>query len=265
MSNSVEEIQLGIQSESSYRDGEHPTIFFDRRCSACALSTGYAVGSAGPDDLSKVKLIVISDYPGPYETEKGWPQVPNSLIVAEQKKRKQLPPFRNSGQLIRDKLTELFHLDTWSEVWFTNAVRCDPNYMGRKNTVSDTSHLRVCVERWLRPELQILERVKPTVPILCAGAKAVTALKQLYGHNLPTDLKLANGRRKKGLVAGTHPVVITFNPAAVARCEPRIETSIGVNRRKGLLEVNNVKFLPNLVGSPGWVFEQDLLLLKPYL
>ncbi len=262
---SIENISEAIQSQSLYRDLEHPEISHDRRCTRCALQCGYAVGPGGPDDLSRVKLIVISDYPGPYETQYGWPQVPNSYVLAQQKNRKRLKPFRNSGQLIRDKLSELFGLDPWSEVWFTNALRCDPNYGGRKVAVSDTSHIRVCVETWLRNEMLKLSEVKPTVPILCAGGKAVVALKQLYGQQLPSDLNLMNGRRRQGLVAGEHPLVITFNPAAVARCEPRLETQIGVNRRTGLLEVHDLKFLPNLPGTPGWVFEQDLLLLKPHL
>ncbi|MGG6281765.1 uracil-DNA glycosylase family protein [Leptolyngbya sp. AN03gr2] len=242
----------------TYLEGElHPVLPFSRTCKECPLSTGCSVGGTGPDDLSKVKLIVISDHPGYYETLKGYSQVPVYLVKEDGKRKSRLPERRNSGQFLRDLISDCFGLCHWSEVYYTNALKCDPLHKGRKINVSEKQHLGICAGNWLRWELETLNQYAPTAPILVGGSIALKALQMLY-PGLPNG-KLNDLRRREDLHAGEHPVVVTFNPAAPARSEARLETEVGMKYKKPVLEVKNLQWwFPVLPGSPVWVFLKDI-------
>lgn len=247
---------------SCYATGQHPQFPFERNCTGCELTTGCSVGWSAPDDLSKVKLIVISDHPGFYEHEFGFSQVPVSL-AKQDKRRTKLPPRRNSGQLIRDLIEDVLGLCSWSEVYYTNALKCDPMFKGRKINVSETKHFSKCLP-WLRREFEWFEEYCPTAPILCAGSNALRALQILFPSF--SNGKVNDLRRKTGLSINEHSVIVTFNPAAPAKCDPRLETKIDIKRGTGIVEVTEVKWWwPPPPGTPLWVFIKDIEMLVPRL
>lgn len=70
-------------------------IPFNTHCQNCEIgrfkcngNNHYAVGGAGPQDLSQVKLIIISDHPGAYEEKYGYPFVHNEVLRQEYEKGK---------------------------------------------------------------------------------------------------------------------------------------------------------------------------------
>lgn len=242
----------------------NPTpIPIDPNCQACTLSNGKAVSGYGPEDLSQVKLIVISDYPGAYETEFGWPQVPNAWVLAQREKQRRLPPISNSGGFLRASIEKLFGLDTFTQVWMTNAFRCDPNFEGRKGKPTERQ-LGHCATAWNRAEFEQLDRVCPEVPILAAGSWALKLVRAVYKDQAPLG-SIDNLLRAPGLLAGTHPLVCTYNPATYARSQAQIETTVSVNRRTHLCEIKSVRPLADFVYSPANLYEGDLAELKQFL
>jgi Uracil DNA glycosylase superfamily len=240
-----------------------PPIPIDKLCANCKLSAGCTVSGRGPDNLAQVKLIVVSDYPGAYESEFGWPQVPNDWVETQRKNKRKLPGIPNSGKFIRDLLTNQFNLDTYTEVYFTNAFKCDPNFQGR--TLKPTErHLGICASSWGSREFAILDSFCPTVPILTAGSWALKLISNLYRDQAPAG-SIDNLLRQSDLKAGTHPLVCSYNPATYARSHGRIEVGVSVSRRSGLTEITSLQPLSNFVYSPENIYLADLERLREYL
>jgi hypothetical protein len=249
---------------SVYAGMPHPLIPFDKGCAECKAHCQDVEGvpSAGPDDLTNIKLIVISDYPGKYEVEFGWPQVPNSLALAQQKSKKKLPPIPNSGQLIRDLIEQMFGLCSYSEVWFTNAIRCDPNH-GQDSVVVSDRIIKTCNKAWGLSEFYLLDKYVPKVPILAAGTKALRCLQLIYGEECPQG-SINSYLRRTDLIVKEHPLVCCNNPAVYARSVGRIESSINLSRR-GDIDITAVTNLSNYMLTPLEHFKQDIKVLSTYI
>lgn len=245
-----------------------PEIPFRKDCTNCQIGKVKdnsnkcgAVGGAGPNDLSQVKLILISDHPGFYEERYGYPFVSKQEVQQEEYergKRKKAPDaIRNAGELIRKMLYEMFGLDTYREVYSTNVLKCDPGPV----TPQDT-HLRSCTS-WLTEEFEVLDRYVPEAPVLIAGTKALRALPYTFRSFRPQAKKGINScRRRVDLKLNHHPAVFTFNPAAVARSEPRIETKA---KPKSKLVKESDWLYPPLPGSPTDIMIGDLEFLDHFL
>lgn len=233
----------------------HPCMRFDRECQACSLGRGDAVGGAGPLDLNQVRLIVVSDHPGYYERKYGYPFVSN--LEVGKKKATGIPQSRNAGAFLRKAIEEYLGLDSYNQCWLTNAAKCD---RGKEGDIQEGMHLRPC-SRWLRPEIDVLDRYCPRAPILIAGAKALKAMKFVFKDQRPIiDRGLKANRRRRGVTLGTHPAFFTYNPASVARSEPKLETKVGKKR------IQQAQWLyPPLPRTPTWTFFKDLEPLKEYL
>lgn len=248
----------------TYRSQAHPAIAFSRQCTECELGKNCAVGGAGPDRLSEIKLIVVSDHPGHYEQECGYPFFDNAEQRRPRYNRKtgqtSLEGWKNAGALLRDQLGQQFGLDTYRHCWLTNAVKCDPG----KNKIKD-KNAKTCALKWFCQEMAILDEAAPEVPILFAGSYAYKAIAYI---DKELSLKLGTSLRAHRLTNHwrwrAHPLVFTYNPAAVAKSEPRIETEIGLTLNQ-TYKVNKVQPLPPLVGSPQWMFARDLEMLRPFL
>jgi hypothetical protein len=255
---------------TSYQEGSEkhpiiqPLIKFDRTCKSCTLSCSEATFGAGPDDLSQVRLIVISDFSGAYEQENNMPFWPND----EKRKPKRIKKtgrysvegFRNAGSMLRYTLNRMFGLDTYSDCWMTNVIKCNP-----KDTKPTEKHAKICTDKWLKNELAILDRYVPDVPVLIAGGIAFKGLKYAFpelGNALPKGL--SDYRRTNHTRLGEHPLVFTTNPAPVARSEFRVETTIGLDEDQ-IYRIDEVHTIEPIVGSPPWHFERDLEFLRPFL
>ena len=267
-----------IVKPPSYNKQQHCLIKTDPACTVCELgkvrdrhnlefveadkaeNIEQAVGGAGPEDLTQVKLIVISDFPGTYEARAGHPMVDIRESRAERKKGLLTP--LNAGAQLRMALQLMYGLDTYNDCWVTNALKCNP---GARKPI-ENKHVKPCVQQWLSAELTILDKYCPAAPILVAGGQAFKAVLLLYKQEA-IELKsygLNGCRRRKGLMLGRHPAVFTFNPAGAARSMPKIETEIA--SRNGKLVVKSNEWLyPPLPGSPTDKFIKDLHLLAPYL
>lgn len=237
---------------------------FNRECDACSLSCKEAVGGVGPDNFNDIKLIVISDYVGAYELKCGYPMYENDKERAPKTDRfgvpRSLPGWKNAGALLRSSLNELYGLDTYNDCYITNALKCDP-----KSVKPTAKHIKVCVIQWLLDELAMLDEQCPSVPILVAGTQAFNALKMI-DSTLNKELTggLQKYRRTNHYRLKQHPLVFTFNPAAVARNEGRIETDIQ-RQHNFRVKVTEVQQLPVFVGSPLWHFKRDLMMLDQFL
>lgn len=261
----------------TYNKYPHPVIRQDKDCSLCQLGkdrqrrnyekdlerqegkrnvkpNNYCVGGAGPDDLSHVKLIVISDYPGYYESQEDvlYPMYESASL--ESRNRKGLLESQNAGACLRNILRHKFNLDTYNDCWFTNAVRCDPTH----TEVLEAKHLKPCIYKWLVNDLVEIDKVIPTVPILLAGKHAFRAFRIMYNW---TD-RSQNNYRRKVTYAGRHPVVVTINPAGPAKSMAKIESEVSM--RGNTIIVTRNEWLSPLVGSPIWHFVEDLKLLKEF-
>jgi len=210
--------------------------------------------------LKSVKLILLSDYPGHYEETYGWPQVDINAIKGEHKNGLLLP--RNSGAFIRLMLEKLLGLDSYREVWITNAVKCNPS----QAKVIESTHLKPCVRQWLGPELLVLDQECPQVPLLVAGLQAFRAVKMLYRTEAPQLEALGfNGcRRRSDLTLNGRPVVFAPNPARPARSEARLESSVVFSKGKWMVS-ENYWLYPPPIGSPVHSFIEDLKFLAPHL
>lgn len=270
---------------TTYHSDGHPIIGLDKHCVACTLGENnvahnerhegeekftphYAIPGAGPLDLDKVRLIVISDYPGHYETQSQEPMFDITRIREERKKNRYqktgegILHSRNAGCILRMSLNLMYGIDTYEECWITNALKCNPV----KVTPHETKHLKVCALKWLSKELYYIDQFKPYIPILIAGNQAFKAMKYIYKdkENLLKEYGLQGCRRRTDIKLGEHPAIFTFNPAVAARSEPRIETAIRENKGKTYITTNDWLY-PLLPGSPLHKFIGDLSLLNPYL
>jgi len=258
----------------TYIDEEHPSIEFDRGCKKCSLSTKKAVQGAGPNNLSNVKLIIISDHPGDYEERYGYPFYDNSAEASKRKKNKygqlkgtyEPPGFPNAGSYIRQLIHSKFGLDTYNEVWCTNVVKCNP-----RGATIGSKHLRTCVRSHLIRELTEINNVVPNVPILIAGRHAFDGIGYL-DKTLKKQLgnSLREVRRTNSYKLWSHPLVFTFNPASVRDNEFRIEKKLGfreyTNRNKHRIRhIYDIRTLPELPGSPRWIFNKDIEYLRELL
>jgi uracil-DNA glycosylase len=248
---------------ATYLGEQHDLIFFNRNCKLCNLTTGKSVGGAGPDDLKEIKLIVISDHPGHYEEDIGYPFASKPH---EGQGKRLVEDFPTAGEILRRYLFHNFNLDTYKEVWMTNAVKCNP----RGKTIQD-SHVKKCVRNHLLEELTEIDRENPSVPILIAGNKAFEALgyldKTLTKKKLGKSLK--SMRRSNHYKLWSHPLVFTFNPASVRDAKFQIESDFGYeDRKKNGFPVKAIKILqsfPELPGSPRWMLKKDLSYLEPLI
>lgn len=272
----------------TYNGSQHKLIQFNRECNLCPLSCGEGVGGAGPEDLYKVKLIVISDYPGMYEVENGYPfwdnvekRTPSIVGKSKYKGKISLPGYHNAGGYLREILTNKFSIDTYSECWLTNALKCPKSYKGNDKNI--TAKIRSkCISTYLKDELAILDEYVPNVPILIAGKEALASIryicKNTYNQLTPgSKPTLRNLRRVKGKTLFNHPLVFTVNPAQVCDAEYRIEKEDGIaySKKKKKIEgkwqeinevtVTKVRKLPNLPLSPRWIFERDVEFLREHL
>lgn len=250
---------------TTYREGTeyHPFIKFSRTCTACYLGEGFAVGGAGPDDLTDVKLIVVSDHIGAYERKVDYPFYDNDSDRQprrQRNRRQTVLGFRNAGSMLRYVLSAQFGLDTYNEVYLTNAIKCEPT-----KQKADEKHAKVCVRTWLLNEFATLDLYAPTAPVLIAGNMAFRGLKYLQpelANSLGKSLHVC--RRTNHHRLNDHPLVFTVNPAVPARAEFRIERQVSVNSANKY-QVDSVEVLSPLPGSPVWAFYQDIELLRPFL
>jgi hypothetical protein len=263
---------------SVYCGDKHPVIPIDKHCMHCSLGAvrenrnkqqendaeySQVVSGAGPDDLSNIKLIVVSDFAGHWEAISGYPFFDTHKASGERFKNGLLRAY-NAGGYLRMVLSMLYGLDTYNEVWLTNALKCDP---GKRKPLINT-HVKPCVLRWLKLELEHITEVVPNVPILVAGTTAFEAVKLLYKEqeSFLNSLKLNGCRRRKDIYLGTHPAVFTLNPARAARCTPRFESEVKEVKGQYKVKTNNwidpTLYLP---GSPNYSFIQDLLILQHFL
>lgn len=267
-----------MERPRTYLKQLHLTIKFDPKCVKCDLGKKReyynneakkdtdktcAVGGAGPDDLSQVKLICISDFPGHYESRQSTAH-PLVDIIEETGERLKTGMLRsnNAGSFLRMALKIMYKLDTYNDCWVTNALKCDPG----KNKPLFNTQVKPCSMLWLSTELYELDQHVPNCPILVAGNQAFKAICFLYKEESVylEKLKLNGCRRRTDLTLGEHPAIFTLNPARAARCEPKIET--GLKTKHGqVYPTRNEWLYPPLPGSPLYSYIQDLQCLSPFL
>jgi len=243
-----------------------PELNFDKNCMQCSRGEGNAIcGCIQNGDLTNLKLVVISDYPGHYEDSVGYTFYDNEpdRIAKRKKGKKLLVGWPNAGNYIRRKL-EALGLDTYKEVYFTNVIKCKQN--SSKTNPDEKKELGRCVRKWLVPELEIIHKHNPHVPILLAGKYAYTAFrsdKKMIPYNPPfnEDKPLRYCRKKMFMYRDTHPVFVTVNPAAAANSIPKLELGVVTHYS----QLNNVRELKPIVGSPDWHYQNDLKLLSEWL
>lgn len=225
---------------------------FNSKCRACPLAHSDqdkdpAIPGACMGELKDLKLVLISDHPGYYEVKNKYPMYDNQQDT-DKKKRKRNP---NAGSFIRTVL-ESWGLNSYRDVYITNAVKCNPG----ANSIIE-SHVKLCKRTWLDLELALIDKANKTVPILCLGRHAFTALKllvpQLRDYNL-------NDTRRDVWYYRAHPIVFSFNPASVATSVARIETKDP--------KVSTLDFslkLPLLEVSPQTVYLKDLEYIRKFI
>ena len=256
-----------------YHGQVHPSFpFLDnnfRGCEKCELSCGRAVPGAGPKDLAKIKLILISDYPGHYEKTYGFPQVPRPYAYAKEdeeaksqgksKRRRSAFPPANSGEYIRWQLKRLFDLDPFEEVYYTNAIKCPAEIGGTALTVG-SKHLKACLP-WLEQELDILDN---DLPILIAGSKALA----MFGYitTLKRNCSVMDYYNQVPFMYKDHPVVVTHNPVTVARNSLRLLSNCKIQIKGGGPFISPTAVRPwDTVPSPQYLYSRTLWWLAPYL
>lgn len=258
------------------KSGEHPLFKHDSNCDKCDLGKNRirhnsvhasdknfvpqsSVGAAGPEDLDNIKLIVVSDLVGHYESISNEPM--HDISVDRPERKRGLLQSLNAGAFMRMSLNLMYKLDTYTDVVFTNAIKCSPNQLTPLE-----SHMRACGSHWLSAEMHLIDEYIPAVPMLIAGSMAFKAICHVYkedarvlverGHN--------NCRRRRDLFIKDRPIVVTNNPVQAARSMPKIETA--TKKSKGLTVVTYNEWLyPQLPGSPMDKFIKDLYPLAKYL
>ena len=238
---------------------------FDKNCTSCRLHTARRVytktgekvdpgaipGCTGKD-ISRVKLIVISDHPSVNEERVGYPMYSNETDRLTNPK-KILLGWQTAGALLRSELKSMYGLNTYTDIYITNAVKC--NY--REETALEND-IKLCAEKWLYRELLILDKYVPSVPILVAGGKAFAAISKIDRETTLhyTKKNIATLRGSSHYFYRKHPLIFTVNPVAVANCVMRLE--INAQGTKAME-------LRPMFGSPLWLFRQDLRLLEKFL
>jgi hypothetical protein len=257
-----------------YHFDYHPDIPFDKDCNTCHIGRlrqehnvralereeppQYAIAGNGPVDLNNIKLIVVSDYPGMYEVQRGYPMVDKFDFKPDVIRGKVQP--RNAGGFLRRALELMYGLDSYEDVWITNAVKCNP----ASTALVETKHVRPCVRKWLSNEMGILDKHCPRAPILSLGTQAYRALRYLYKDKANSLEAGYTASRRKIHWAGDRPIVISFNPAIAARSEPRIETVVK-ETKKGVYISKTDWLYPPLPNSPVDRFIKDLRCLAEVL
>lgn len=234
-----------------------PPIPFNRQCAACSL--GYknpevpsAVGGAGPTDLSQVKLIIVSDYPSNLEVKHNYPFFDNDAL----RRQRQPMQWRNAGSILRALLFTLFGLDTYTDCWITNAIKCDPKQHQPENT-----HLKICSQTWLLQEMTRLNEAVCDAPILILGRHAFNAMKLILDAPFPSSL---NEGLRRPIFWLNHPIVFAQNPAQVSRSPYHLETRVVSTPKSELVKsVLEVEWI--IPGSPLWHYANDLEVLRPFL
>ena len=158
----------------------------------------------------------------------------------------------------------LFGICSWSEVYFTNALKCQTN----QRPVKKLQHTVPCVTKWLQHEIEILFDVLPVrVPVVIAGSKALEGMLFLYPElrsQLGDRPSLRSCRRNKTLRLQGHPVAVTYNPASVCKLEMRdITEMIFVKGQKTVRSTKGWPTLPLL--CPYSLMIKDLLWLEEYI
>ena len=244
----------------------YKTPDFDKACRQCNLGCGTtSVSGQSEVAFSKVKLIVISDYPGSREIESG-------LSLADNKKKIAIPDSGKSpvgaGEFLRYCLRSLkfpFPEDIERYTYFTNAVKCSPQ--NKKVTLSvEDKNVKICKDTWLLSELEMFN---PRVPIWLCGGKAVKAV-------LGLKEGLFNNRNKVNWY-GEHPVIVSTNPVDWETYNMRYVEDVEVARehvvkliergwlakfKKNMEAVTGSKIWKALPGSPSYFLKQDLILIK---
>jgi uracil-DNA glycosylase len=242
-------------TETSYKY-KHPNIAFNIYCNNCLLGKnnkkGTAIGGAGPIDLTKVKLIVISDYPTFSDKFKGTPFTDNQKTFNRTDEKAQ---WLNGAALLRTAIQNLYNLDSYTECWMTYVIKCEPG----KNTVKP-EHLNIC-KNHLQDELHWLNEQAPNAPILITGTKAFATMKNLLPNVIGRDSNLQSSRRTILKYLG-HPICVTVNPNIISKCQFRIEEDVYEYNED--VFVSKYTNYPILVGSPYWLFIKDLEILQPY-
>lgn len=272
----------------TYQKQPHPSITFNNKCTKCSLGDRlqrhnleqdkspsskanytkdkakfFSVSGVGPDDFDNVKLIVLSDFPGYYEShEDNLFNMVDILQNQNTRGKNGLLLKRNAGSFLRMSLNLMYGLDTYTDCWITNAIKCYP----LDNKINELTHLKPCVNTWLANEFSIIESVCPSVPILVAGTLAFKALSYLFpdNKNLLSEYGFNGSRRRPDLKLNSHGIVVTNNPARIARSEPRIETSVSHSKLKLSVSSNDWLY-PPIPGSPVDLFIKDLQFLSLYL
>lgn len=218
--------------------------------------------AGAPLDLSKVKLIIISDYPGPYEQQWGWPQVPAPYVrqqedKAKQKRRRVRFPWKNSGEFLRLVLKEELNLDPWEEVFYTNGVRCSI-FRGTEKINVNLTHIKAC-NNWMRGEIAALDDESPDAPILICGGKALMAFNAFYNLKFKSIQEMLH---VKDIRVNGRPIAFTYNPAAVSKGEARLASNMVT--AKGVFQPSSIRGW-KVLGTPQWHFVNSIRWLKEYL
>jgi uracil-DNA glycosylase len=239
------------------------TIQFEVNCKQCSRGEGQAIpGCIQNGNLEKLRLVVISDYPGHYEVENKHCFYDNEQ--QRQKLRKEGKKLKvgwpNAGNYMRRKL-ENFGLDTYQEVYFTNALKCKQNSSSLQP--NENTEVKRCVRKWLLLELDIIDSIHPSVPILLAGKYAFVAFKKFVPNSPIQNVKENSLRkcRRQVFWYKKHPLIVTVNPANACTSIPKLE----YYEIEKVSDLKNVRELTPLIGSPDWHYQNDLNYLKPYL
>jgi len=242
------------QLPCTYKRQSHPALPFDWQCRRCKFGgdESGAVGGAGPDDLSQVRLLVISDYPGHLELQAGYPFVAQAPVYKADRRRKLRLRWANAGAALRYALGEL-GLNGYTDCWLTNALKCNPRADTGKVKENE---LDPCSKAWLHQEVWTLHELHPKLPIWLAGSQALKAFQRTFKWQNKGSI---NDLRRRVHWWLDHPVVVTWNPAAYCRSEFR-QAGCHDNPQQVY-----PLFSEPLPLSPWEVYQRDWELLRPYL
>lgn len=259
----------------TYNNAVHSMFPFNIECTECLLGITrdrhnreideenrkgqkeYAIGMTGPEDLSKAKLLVVSDLNGHYE--KLARHAMYDLIQEKGERKNGLLNNYNAGAYLRMMLSAMFNLDTYNEVLYTNAIKCNPGKEKPKDC-----YMKVCSRTWLSKEMAIVDEQIPNIPILVAGNVAFKAMCLVYNRPDIQSIGLNNCRRYSDITFNGHPVVFTENPAKGAGSMPRIESRVATV--KGQIYIKNNRWLDSIPPlSACSVFRDDLTFLAEFL
>lgn len=217
----------------------------------------YAIGMTGPEDLSKVKLLVVSDLNGHYE--KLARHAMYDIIQEKGARKKGLLNNYNAGAYLRMILSAMFELDTYNQVLYTNAIKCNPGKEKPKDC-----YMKVCSRTWLSKEMAIVDEQIPNIPILVAGNVAFKAMCLVYNRPDIQAIGLNNCRRHSDIVFNNHPVIFTDNPAKAAGSMPKIESKIATIKGQVYVKQNEwLASIPPLSASA--IFRDDIVLLADFI